>query len=426
LLVDCLRADKCYGKNSTAKTSTINSLRKKGTTFLNVISSASFTLQAVASIFTGIYPFLHLDKEFQQIRKFSFNTNTKTIAEVFQENGYTTYADVTGPLAPQFGFNKGFHFYNFRKGSDKTNNVYSMWGDLFLKKLKNKEYKEPWFLFTHFFELHLPRKIQKNAYGKSNYDKALSSFDDKLKEIFESVNLKKTVIVFTADHGEKIAKNVFQELYSKLFVHTRRYIHRHKFLTAVIKKIKRTREVPRPEGHAFGVYDYQIKVPLILVGERIFPENQEISDMVRQVDIFPTLIDSLNLSVQGDFKIHGRSIMPLLRNQKICELPAYFETAWGPWTPKYRRQLAGIRTSKYKFIYIPSNEKILPELYDLLKDPGEKNNIINEENEIALDLKKKLLDIQSKNLGLKISKKQKLSKEDERIIEERLKKLGYL
>ena len=59
ILIDCLRADLCYGEESSAKTPVLSRLRQQGTSFNQAIAVATFTTPCVASIMTGLYPFAH-------------------------------------------------------------------------------------------------------------------------------------------------------------------------------------------------------------------------------------------------------------------------------------------------------------------------------------------------------------------------------
>lgn len=133
LLVDCLRADKCWGNKRTAKTPTIDSLCQKGTVFSQAISTTTTTSPSVASILTGVYPPVH---GIRSLSGYKLNHRMKTLAEVFLENGYNTYAEVTGPLLPVLGLNKGFDEYKLR---DRNDNLYSSWYEslLRIKKLKS-------------------------------------------------------------------------------------------------------------------------------------------------------------------------------------------------------------------------------------------------------------------------------------------------
>lgn len=378
-MVDCLRADKCWGNARTAKTPGIDALCRRGVTFTQAITTATTTSPAVASILTGLYPLVH---GVRSLRGYKLNTEVRTLAEVLSQSGYHTYAEVTGPLMPQLGISKGFTHYHLR---DKSSNVYSPWYDDLLTKFRDKEFQEPYFIFLHLFELHLPRVVAKeynnNDFGKNRYERALSSLDASLGKLLSYVD-DDTVIIFHADHGEKIAQTMLEEYSFRI----RDYLSKLKRKVGLEERGK-----PKLQGHSFHVYDYLIRVPLVFVGKGIFPEGKVISDQVRQIDIFPTVIQALQLKYE-DSKIHGRSLFPLIKGKTMPEIPAYCE-ACGQLLTDQTRWLAGIRSSKYKYVFTPYASNVSEELYDLEKDPNEEENIITKRPEIAQELREQLREI---------------------------------
>lgn len=417
LLIDDLRVDKCWGDNRTNKTPTIDLLSEKGTVFTQAISVSSTTTPNVASILTGNYAFTH---GIRSIMGYELDPDVKTLAEVFKENGYNTYAEVTGPLLPESGLNRGFDEYQYR---DVAYDVYSQWGEHLVKRFKNKEFKEPWFVFIHFWEMHYPRRIPDES--KSNvhffrsvdrnlYETALTCLDMYIKKLLKNLD-ENAVIIFHADHGEKIAETMIQK-----------YLFGLGNLLWLLKKqlgLKRKGDILPTVGHGFHIKEYLVRVPLIFVGKKVFPENRMISDQVSQIDVFPTVVDALGLSISDEIRFQGRSLMPLIRNERIPEIPVFSE-ACGHHLGDKKRWFVGIRTSKYKFFYSPYNDKFSEQLYDLENDPAEKRNIINEKRDIAQKLKETFEAARKK--AEKKWKKHVYSSDEKKKIEEKLRRLGYI
>ena len=380
ILVDCLRADKLWNTGSSARTPNIDRLCTKGTVFTQAIATTTTTTPSVASLLTGLYPLSH---GIRSLAGYKLKSGVTTLAEVFKENGYHTYAEVTGPLMPAIGLDRGFDYYHFR---EESMTVYSEWYDKLLSRLGNSDFKEPYFLFIHFFELHLPRwtstEYDKRYFGKTRYERALSGLDNHLGELLTRVD-DDTLIIIHADHGEKISETITKQMSPKLG----RYLWR-------LNKIRaKTRHDLYRVGHGFHVYDYLVRVPLIFVGREILPQNKWVSDQVRQVDIFPTIVETLDLR-NRDLRIDGRSLLPLIKGQTLPELPAYCEACGAKLTDK-TKWLAGLRTPKYKYVFSPYASDPADELYDLAKDPNEKKSIISKKPEIARELKLKLQDIRN-------------------------------
>ena len=377
LLVDCLRADKCWGEERSCKTPTIDSLCQKGTIFSQAITTTTTTTPSVASILTGLYPFQH---GVRSLRGYKLKSYCTTMAEILRRKGYNTYAEVSGSLDPAIGLDRGFDEYHFRHYRD---DIYSEFGEDLLNKFQSNHFKEPWFVFVHFMALHpsnrMLKKFDRNSIGKNTYEKAVSSLDGYLGKLLEKVD-SDAIIVLHADHGEKILEGKIDEYLYRLI---RRY---QWFKRKIGLKTQRTW---RTLFHGFHVYEYLVRVPLILFGEGTFPEGKIITQQVRQIDILPTIVDALDLN---GTKVEGRSLMPLINGEKMEELPACME-ACGVVIPDKTKWLRGIRTSEYKFMYAPYNKEVPEELYDLKGDPDEKKNIVKERPEIAQILKKKLTEI---------------------------------
>jgi len=379
ILVDCLRADKCFGNSRTARTPTIDSLCQRGTAFTQSITTTTTTSPSVASILTGLYPLRH---GVRSLSGYKLNPSVRTLGQIFRDNGYHTYAEVTGALVPQIGLNKWFEQYNCRRGYE---NVYSSWYDDLLEKFLYRKFEEPWFIFLHLFELHLPRQLRpkynSRNFGANGYERALSSLDASLADLVRCVD-DNTIIVFHADHGEQIAQGMLQEHAVRL---TRYPIALGRKLR--LKSASRLHRL----GHGFHVYDYLVRVPLIFVGRGILPENKIIPAQVRQIDIFPTIVDLLGLE-HPDSRLNGRSLLPLMKGEELPEIPAYCEACGGSLGDK-SRWLAGLRTPKWKYVFAPYSNDVADELYDLENDPAEKENIASKRPRVARELRNRLLEI---------------------------------
>ena len=113
-----------YGRNVTP---TIDAMAKEGFSFTNNISTASWTVPASMTWFTGVYPSEHrLTNKFAVFNPPNNNvlSNLKklspelvTLAEVLKQNGYAT-GGFTGNAGVSgfFGYDQGFDKYFFEKG----------------------------------------------------------------------------------------------------------------------------------------------------------------------------------------------------------------------------------------------------------------------------------------------------------------------
>ena len=173
------------------------------------------------------------------------------------------------------------------------------------------------------------------------------------------------------------------------------------------------------------LFEETIRVPIFIVGPNI--PNKIITQQIRHVDIFPTICKLINLE-HDDFQSDGRSVVPLLNEEKMDDAPAYIETGvtspqfTDKINPKSVGQIIGIRTSKYKYLRNREVQKDSVVLYDLENDPHELQNIALE-NEDIIEMMEKSLNYIMKS-GHK--KPDNLSNEEQQKAEDLLKKLGYI
>ncbi len=141
------------------------------------------------------------------------------------------------------------------------------------------------------------------------------------------------------------------------------------------------------------LYDECLKVPLIMRYPHKLPAGKVISHQVSQIDMMPTIFDivGLDLAVPHD----GASTLPLILGQADEFRPeVYAETMPAGWQAVAgdERRIFCIRTLEWKLILNtdPVAGTHSYELYDLINDPGERENIYEQEPALAAELKAKL------------------------------------
>ena len=407
LLIDCLRADAISGEKRRTVTPTIDRLMQRGTYFSQAISTTSTTTPSVASMLTGNYPAAH---GIRALNGYKLDSKCVTFPQVLKKYGYNNYAMVTGPLSPISGLDRGFDEYEYREIRTYLSDE---WGEKLRQKFRRRELREPWFAFVHFWEIHYPIKVGKEfdskRFGNDLYERGVSSLDADLLRLLELVG-DDTIIIVHGDHGES------RELLQHNFLSR---LHRLKARLgfSVPPRLYRT-------GHGFHIYDFLIRVPLLFVGQDIFPAGKVITDQVRQIDFSPTLLDALGFDLPSP--VDGRSLVPLLRDKAVREEPALVE-AVGTRVPNPKNRRLGIRSAGWKYVFTPQNAAFPEELYDLQRDPDERRNLARSNPEKASGLRRQLLDIVSENeSGANATGGEKMSQEEHDAMEERLKKLGYL
>ena len=255
------------------------------------------------------------------------------------------------------------------------------------------------------------------------YAKAVSSIDHWLGKILKKIELEKTLLVITSDHGERIPfenKNHldFQPRFDTAVKAGRKYLPHslHKVGGKFSGKVKDTIGRVKQSSSNVGLTPYQkrsrmphftlslcdelIRVPLLFVGTSIKPRI--ITKQVRHVDILPTIFELIDIPL--DVKISGKSLVTVTNESSQEENPIYLHTM--PYEELSPLDSVGIRTSKYKYFRAARNPKKNVNLYDLTNDPYEN----------------KILKLQKDNLS---EHKEKISEEETEMISSELKKLGY-
>ncbi|MGQ9578473.1 MAG: sulfatase-like hydrolase/transferase [Candidatus Aminicenantales bacterium] len=341
ITIDTLRPDRlgCYN-SPYLKTPAIDSLAQKGVVFERAFAHVPITLPSHASILLGLNPPTHGVRD---NARFKVKRELTTLAEFLKSHGFSTGAFVGAfPLDSRFGLNQGFDCYDdsfptqpalpFTYSERKAERVLaaaSKWLE---------EQKAPWFCWVHLWDPHapyLPPEPYLSRFPKDPYSAEVAYVDDEINKFFSFLRdrneLEKTLVIFTADHGESLGE--------------------HGELT-----------------HSYFVYNSTLWVPLIIAGPGI--NAGRIADYVSHVDLFPTIGDLLSLA-KPRF-LEGVSLEPLLRGKKRKFVPIYIESL-DPYFNRGCAPIHGLIIEEKKFIDLP-----LPELYDLSKDFNEKKNLVSE------------------------------------------------
>jgi len=379
ITIDSLGADKCWSPKGL-RLKYFEQIRKKGVVFTHAISTTSSTTPSIASIHTGLYPEEHGIVSTYGCR---LKDTAKTLAEIAKENDYTTFAHVSGPLMPQTGLNKGFEKYVYRPAEFMVR--FLRWGypikltrinGYLLRKeapliLKNEN---PWFYWIHLLDIHNRWRSSKGWRNRSlsGYENALIALDGKIAGIMERVDLKKTLVVISADHGHHIS-------------------------TMDPKR----NGVHYEEAHGFHVYDTLVHIPLLMIGDGLIRRGITVDEQISTVDILPSIVDLLGL--KNETKTSGQSFAGLMdrttpgRKNSFSERPVYVEACGSILKRSGRPFLIGIRTAKWKYV-IPKDRKSgkHPELYDLTNDPKELENVYEKYPKQARYLQSLLEDMAAK------------------------------
>ncbi len=145
------------------------------------------------------------------------------------------------------------------------------------------------------------------------------------------------------------------------------------------------------------MYDEAIRMPCLISYPNGIKKSQVIEELALNVDIAPTLLDFVGLEIPED--VHGESMKAMLQGdqqaKKDWRQSAYYQyfeyPKWHSVQPHF-----GVRTPTHKLIHFYYNIDCW-ELYDLVNDPNEVNNVYGnpEYAQITEDLKAELKRLQT-------------------------------
>lgn len=433
LLVDAMRADRAWGAERSCVTPVLDSLIKQSTYFRNAFSVASMTTCCTASILTGTYPFEHGIRSLGDHR---LRRDLSTLAEAFREAGYYTWAEVTGPLLPQVGLNRGFEAYGHR---DYGQTLDTDWPQEWLARLAR--YPQPWFGLLHLWELHHPRRVtpafNHERYGRHVYDRAVSSLDNQLGRLLEALpdNL---VLILTGDHGEYVAPAGQASLAARVkrpFKWIKRRIpgarELKRFTPALFSAMDRLSGQEKHLyyqwlGHGFHVYDYLVSVPLMFHAPGIFPAGHVVDHLASHVDLLPTLRAAFELPAAPPRA--GINLLPLTQDggQDASGRTLYLEASGGRILPQPVQWLGAIRTGRYKYVRGLSSDAVPEELYDLQQDPAEQHNLAGQRPDLAAEYRQVLGHILASASQPETEEETGYTPAELEALQEQLRRLGYV
>jgi arylsulfatase A-like enzyme len=274
-----------------------------------------------------------------------------------------------------------------------------------------RAYEPPWLMLLHIWEVHRPFRPPPDhikRWDRAGYEAVVAAADERLSDVFSAAG-NNTIVVITGDHGEEYAESRLDRLLNRTASRARRVLKPSKWFSLLDRKLS-----ARTVGHGFALYEHLVKVPLIISGPGVAP--MVVDEQVRHVDLLPTLADLCGIDAGSD--VDGRSLRPLMEGGSLPEEPAYMEAVGVKLEGK---RIVGVRTPDWKLLK-PGSGK--PSLFRLDGDGSraEKRNLYRRYPEVARRLEGFIERIASSERAGESG----MSSEEEAIVEQHLKDLGYL
>ena len=366
-----------------------------------------------ASLMTGRYSLRTGVRDTYNGGAIMSNTET-TIAEILKEADYSTgifgkwHLGDNYPFRPsEQGFDESIihlaggigqvgDFTNYYKGNtsyfdpilwknNKKNQYDGYCSDIFAEnavKFIEKNKNKPFFCYLSFNAPHTPLQVPKKYYNMykdldpevgfkdeslaskmSEKDKEdarriygmVTNIDDNVGKVLNKLTElgieEETIIIFMTDNGPQ------QFRYN-----------------SNMKGLKGT------------VYNGGTRVPFYIKYAEKFKNSKVISRMSAHIDILPTILELCNLKIPSDRKIDGQSLVPLINSKPFNDRHLF-----SYWTRRFPEKYINMSIQNDNYKLVGNNDyngKIKDfELYDLIADPLESKNVINQNIEIAKSFK---------------------------------------
>lgn len=409
--LDTLRADRLGSYGYSRDTSPfLDELAAAGTIFSRMSVNTHGTPPSHASLFTSLYQQTHrvsLGGSPRNIDRHILPKHLATLAEILQSVGYVAVGSTGGSwISRKMQFDQGFEAFN-----DKNYRGVATRANALVKMVANRgKSGKPLFAFFHTFEIHgpysppkkyrdmfgtydsdfvpsaanlarifreqLPITTADGAFITSQYDAGIRYADDTLREMFRRLDelgfLDNCLVLVTSDHGESLGERGHY-------------------------------------SHPSVLYRELVDVPLIIAGPEI-PAGGVDDRLISTIDIAPTILDYVNVEIPDWFQ--GRSAL-------LPPKPGADQVTMA----QYGSYKFAITTLKWKLIRTPVKNSL--ELFNLVADPLEGNNVADQHPGVVRDLDDRI----SAWLARQAPREAPDEKDPPELTEEeikRLKTLGYL
>ncbi|MHB9132393.1 MAG: sulfatase family protein [Armatimonadota bacterium] len=199
--------------------------------------------------------------------------------------------------------------------------------------------------FCDYFASWMPQGLTDAQYEVAQYDGAVAYMDACIQNILTALEelglAENTIVIFTSDHGETL------------------YDHECWF-----------------DHH--GTYENTLTVPMIIRYPGKMPAGKRVAGYSQIKDLVPTVLELAEITVPEQFD--GRSLVPMALGQELTHETEFYFTEC-TWMRKH-----GWRTPEWKLIVSLEPDfhfKPPVELYNLLEDPEELQNLAEQLPEVV-------------------------------------------
>ena len=375
--LDAVRADhlSCYGYHRNTSPF-LDEFARRGCLFGNCRAASSWTVPAVASVFTSLYPATHgvrngIVEENEVLNQEVLEDSFVTLAEALRAEGYATFGVSSNlHISRESGMGQGFDRF-VSLGLVDAAMVHAA-----VQGLKHElRQSEPFFLWVHYYDPHAPYQARFPAIEDYGADMALArEWED--REIHTRAD-------YLRDNPEILATLV--DLYDSEIHHTDSFLR--KLFEEVIPGENNLAVIVADHGEAFlehgfvahgmSLFEEELRVPLVITAPGGRAKGMRVPSPVSALDIYPTVLDYAG--VEAPAGLCGVSLRRHLEGPAPGELrPVISELGIDDWVP-----MRSIALGRWKYIEMRIDHRIERQLFDLSADPEEERNLVTEQGDVA-------------------------------------------
>jgi arylsulfatase A-like enzyme len=362
ILIDGARYD------SLRNVSSFNELTRLGTTFSKMISYGPQTVTALHALFSGMNGNINGANNYYGILNFK-SKSCKTLAQYLSDGGYLTYADVLQDIVlPKQGFD------NVSIHDEKKDDIAKRHSDLIKRYAGLREQNKNFFLFFQYSPIH--SYVVHNVLKRFDYDDFNKDYFSNKKRNLEDYNL--------------VVNNAGSYLSEMLGLYNRLELFKDTLFVIFSDHGASVGEKEGELGYGRFCYDYTIKSFVTFIYPEFFPPGKEISKLSRLIDIMPTILDVFKINeALMPLKIQGKSLVPLIGDEPDLRFALSEASGIEKKPTNIPPRIHSIRTNNWKLIV--NSETCEKELYNLVDDPEERENLFGKGIREEEELKEKLI-----------------------------------
>jgi arylsulfatase A-like enzyme len=345
ITVDTLRADLGYAGYERPVSPNLDALAKKSVVYDKAYSLASYTGKSIGPMLVGRYPsethrgWMHFNK---------YPPEDRMVQERLRAQGIRTIS-VQGHwyFGVDSGLGRGFDVLDLSAApkvpqgeGDKTVNSEQL-TDAAIRQLDDSaNTKGRFFMWVHYLDPHsnyVPH--QDYSFGSDSralYDGEIAFTDHHIGRLLKAIQERgladKTAILFTADHGEAFGEH------------------------GMIR-------------HGFELWEELVRVPLLVHVPGVAPGHVAVRRSL--IDLTPTILDLFRVSTEPG-ALRGTSWLGELSDPAQAEKrPVFIDMPAGPYNGERQAYIEDD-------IKITTSNTRAMGVFDLTKDPGEKDNLMKD------------------------------------------------